>query len=113
MTMSLFGWLSHYSCCQAFWIVVIARSEATKQSIFCPDSGLLRGACHRAALCADPLARNDGLRTIAYAIALVRFSATLSRKPVVDSQRWSAPTSSARSLSYSRLRRYRRRLSPA
>ena len=22
--------------------------------------GLLRGACHRAALCADPLARNDG-----------------------------------------------------
>src|ERR1700712_5520032 len=35
---------------------------------------------------------------VAYAIALVRFSATLSRKPVVDSQRWSAPTSSARSL---------------
>ncbi len=23
----------------------------------CPDGGLLRGACHRAALCADPLAR--------------------------------------------------------
>ena len=22
-------------------------------------NGLLRGACHRAALCADPLARND------------------------------------------------------
>src|SRR3981081_4693703 len=35
----------------------------------------------------------------AYAvIALVRFSATLSRKPVVDNQRWSAPTKSARSL---------------
>src|SRR6185312_9195876 len=33
-----------------------------------------------------------------YAIALTRLSATLSRKPVVDSQRWSAPTSSARSL---------------
>src|SRR6202035_5180001 len=33
-----------------------------------------------------------------YAAALVRFSATLSRKPVVDSQRWSAPTKSARSL---------------
>ena len=32
------------------------------------------------------------------AIAFSRFSATLSRKPVVDSQRWSAPTSSARSL---------------
>src|ERR1035438_7054599 len=32
------------------------------------------------------------------AIALVRFSATLSRKPVVESQRWSAPTRSARSL---------------
>jgi hypothetical protein len=26
-------------------------------------SGLLRGACHRAALCADPLARNDGVET--------------------------------------------------
>ena len=25
------------------------------------DSGLLRGACHRAALCADPLARNDNV----------------------------------------------------
>src|SRR5665213_16956 len=25
-----------------------------------PRDGLLRGACHRAALCADPLARNDG-----------------------------------------------------
>jgi hypothetical protein len=25
-----------------------------------PEDGLLRGACHRAALCADPLARNDG-----------------------------------------------------
>ena len=27
-----------------------------------PSHGLLRGACHRAALCADPLARNDGLK---------------------------------------------------
>src|SRR4029077_6395249 len=36
---------------------------------------------------------------VAYAaIALVRFSATLSRKPEVESQRWSAPTKSARSL---------------
>src|SRR6185295_6974767 len=34
----------------------------------------------------------------AYAIALARLSETLSRKPVVDSQRWSAPTRSARSL---------------
>jgi hypothetical protein len=25
------------------------------------DNGLLRGACHRAALCADPVARNDEL----------------------------------------------------
>ncbi len=34
---------------------------ATKQSRLLPrkDSGLLRGACHRAALRADPLARND------------------------------------------------------
>src|SRR6202030_3227056 len=38
------------------------------------------------------------LRVDYAAIALVRFSATLSRKPVVDSQRWSAPTNSARSL---------------
>ena len=28
--------------------------------LFWKVSGLLRGACHRAALCADPLARNDG-----------------------------------------------------
>src|SRR5712664_866214 len=27
-----------------------------------PRYGLLRGACHRAAVCADPLARNDGVR---------------------------------------------------
>ena len=42
---------------------VIARSEATKQSRLLPrrHSGLLRGACHRAALRADPLARNDEL----------------------------------------------------
>ncbi len=41
---------------------VIARSEATKQSrsdVRQTKTGLLRGACHRAALCADPLARND------------------------------------------------------
>src|SRR5215213_5066810 len=42
----------------------------------------------------------EGVGRAAYAgvIALVRFSATLSRKPVVESQRWSAPTRSARSL---------------
>src|SRR5260370_31559363 len=36
---------------------------ATKQSIlsFTWRDGLLRGACHRAALRADPLARNDGV----------------------------------------------------
>src|SRR5260370_8968515 len=40
---------------------VIARSEATKQSTLpLRLHGLLRGACHRAALCADPLARDDG-----------------------------------------------------
>ena len=32
------------------------------------------------------------------AIAFTRLSATLSRKPVVESHRWSAPTRSARSL---------------
>ena len=42
--------------------VVIARSdsdEAIHTSVRA-GYGLLRGACHRAALCADPLARNDG-----------------------------------------------------
>src|SRR5256886_8324195 len=34
-------------------------NSAAKQSICACDFGLLRGACHRAALCADPLARND------------------------------------------------------
>jgi branched-chain amino acid transport system ATP-binding protein len=41
---------------------VIARSIAPKQSsprVLHAQSGLLRGACHRAALRADPLARND------------------------------------------------------
>jgi len=40
--------------------VVLARSACDEaiQSFFAA-SGLLRGACHRAALCADPLARND------------------------------------------------------
>src|SRR3977135_657076 len=35
--------------------------------------GLLRGACHRAALCADPLARNDGFgirRQFSFSIAI-------------------------------------------
>jgi hypothetical protein len=37
-----------------------ARALATKQSSTLPSvSGLLRGACHWAASCADPLARND------------------------------------------------------
>jgi hypothetical protein len=41
---------------------VIARSEATKQSILSfQRNGLLRGACHRARISRDPLARNDGL----------------------------------------------------
>jgi hypothetical protein len=29
-----------------------------------PRYRLLRGACHRAARCADPVARNDGLKTL-------------------------------------------------
>src|SRR5260370_18742117 len=42
-------------------VIFIARSAATKQStVTMPRRGLLRGACHRAALWADPLARNDG-----------------------------------------------------
>jgi transposase, IS30 family len=41
---------------------VIARSESDEaiQLSASPHHGLLRGACHRAALCADPLARNGG-----------------------------------------------------
>src|SRR5262249_518747 len=44
---------------------VIARSAAN-EAIHCATrrDGLLRGACHRAALRADPLARNDGLSAI-------------------------------------------------
>jgi hypothetical protein len=36
------------------------RSDEAIHSFFALRDGLLRGACHRAALCADPLARNDG-----------------------------------------------------
>jgi hypothetical protein len=35
------------------------RSDEAIQSFRVRGSGLLRGACHRAALRADPLARND------------------------------------------------------
>src|ERR1043166_6422956 len=38
------------------------------------------------------------LQTKNYPIALCNFSSTLSRKPVVESHCWSAPTRSARSL---------------
>src|SRR6202790_60176 len=40
----------------------IIASAATQSIYRHPErcDGLLRGACHRAALCADPLARNDG-----------------------------------------------------
>src|SRR5712691_3348381 len=36
------------------------RAQATSNPALLLGYGLLRGACHRAALCADPLARNDG-----------------------------------------------------
>ena len=36
------------------------RSDEAIHSFLPRRDGLLRGACHRAALCADPLARNDG-----------------------------------------------------
>jgi len=35
------------------------RSDEAIHPFFLRLDGLLRGACHRAALCADPLARND------------------------------------------------------
>jgi hypothetical protein len=45
------------------YLGVIARSESDEAIHFrMPRYGLLRGACHRAALCADPLARNDDVR---------------------------------------------------
>src|SRR5258708_10232485 len=44
---------------------VIARSKATKQSSFSLRLGLLRGACHRAAPCPHPLARNDEFSRLA------------------------------------------------
>src|SRR5258708_1161785 len=40
------------------------RSDEAIHSFLTRPYGLLRGACHRAALCADPLARNDDLKTI-------------------------------------------------
>jgi hypothetical protein len=45
--------------------IVIARSTCDEaiQSCFARHSGLLRGACHRAAFRADPLARNDGIQS--------------------------------------------------
>jgi hypothetical protein len=49
---------------------VIARSGATEAiqltCLLC--DGLLRGACHRAALCADPSARNDALKDLAWLV---------------------------------------------
>jgi hypothetical protein len=36
------------------------RNDEAIHCHHCLGCGLLRGACHRAALCADPLARNDG-----------------------------------------------------
>src|ERR1700739_3982505 len=60
------------------------RSEAIQKA---KETGLLRRVAPR----------NDAERAN-YAIALLSFSATWSRKPVVESQRWSAPTRSARSL---------------
>jgi len=38
----------------------VIASEAKQSRLSSIAPGLLRGACHRAALCADPLARNDG-----------------------------------------------------
>ncbi|MBB2733315.1 hypothetical protein ABIF44_000878 [Bradyrhizobium japonicum] len=39
-----------------------AKPRSNPESFPSRDSGLLRGACHRAALRADPVARNDGVR---------------------------------------------------
>jgi hypothetical protein len=56
-----------------------AKAEATKQSMLAlRPNGLLRGACHRAALRADPLARNDGPKS---AVALLRGLRGLAEHP--------------------------------
>jgi len=54
------AWRGRAGSTRAVGPVVIARSEATEAIQTTPRAnGLLRGACHRAALRADPLARND------------------------------------------------------
>ena len=40
------------------------RDEAIQLSSLSQKAGLLRGACHRAGLCADPVTRNDGINTV-------------------------------------------------
>src|SRR5437762_7517270 len=46
-------------CCEARAVIARSTCDEAIHSCLWPY-GLLRGACHRAALCADPLARNDG-----------------------------------------------------
>jgi hypothetical protein len=47
------------------------------------DNGLLRGACHRAALCADPLARND--------VASTEYDSAISRRAAPELSMTSPP----------------------
>src|SRR5258708_16753634 len=47
------------------------RSDEAIHSSLALKDGLLRGACHRAALCADPLARNDDVLHSLAALALL------------------------------------------
>jgi hypothetical protein len=64
--------LSTRICCLKFEselcsVIACDKRKAFAQGSICDEAiqlcrnkaGLLRGACHRAALCADPLARND------------------------------------------------------
>src|ERR1700741_1680003 len=60
------------------------RSEAIQSRTGGP--GLLREACHRAALCADPLARNDG-----GVMAGLKFPNTDAATPVRPSARRTCP----------------------
>jgi hypothetical protein len=49
------------------------RSDEAIHIALCGAHGLLRGTCHRAALCADPLARNDAKKAWRFALAVTVF----------------------------------------
>jgi hypothetical protein len=55
------------------------RKRRSNPELSHAPNGLLRGACHRAALCADPVARNDARARIRAARRLLRPAMSPSR----------------------------------